>query len=114
MPYSLFHIIHLISVFLLTGVVFAAFAAPVPELRRHYLVISGITSLIALLTGFGLLGILKLGVPLWAVAKVFCWLLLSVLGAMAFRIPERRPLWLGIAVAALVIAISMVSLKPGL
>ena len=112
MNYSLFHLIHLLAIFSLVAVAVYAFARPVPEVRKKALMWSGIASLVVFLSGFGLLGILKAGVPVWAVVKAACWLFLSVVVGLAFRKPEKsRDLLLasGLVVA---VALVMVVFKP--
>ena len=89
-----------------------AFAAPGAELRRPVLMWSGIVSLLVFLTGFGMLGVLKLGFPGWAIVKIFCWLTLSAAAGIAFRKREHTRQILGVTVAALVLAVVMVTLKP--
>ena len=112
MNYSINHIVHLFSVFILVGVAFAAFAAPNPERRKMYMSISGICSLIVLVTGFGMLGVLKLGVPLWAIVKVVCWIILSGVAGVAIKKKENIKAYIVVTLLALLTAITMVSLKP--
>ena len=85
MNYQLFSVLHVTSVILLSGVTFAAFAAPQSENRRSCLMMSGVLSLLVFLTGFGVMGMMGLGFPGWAIVKVVCWLALSGLTGMAFR-----------------------------
>ena len=56
MDNRLFLLLHVTSVILLSGVMFAAFAAPQSENRRPSLMMSGVLSLLVFLTGFGILG----------------------------------------------------------
>lgn len=112
MTYSIFHIVHLAALFSLVAVTAAAFSSPMAEKRKVCLMLSGIFSLLVLLTGFGLLGILKLGVPGWSLVKLLCWLVLPVLSGLVFRKPELvRSYWVVTAVSV-AIALTMVSLKP--
>ena len=86
MDNRLFLLLHVTSVILLSGVTFAAFAAPQSENRRPSLMMSGVLSLLVFLTGFGILG----GAPPgWAIVKVVCWLVLSGLTGMAVRMMIR-------------------------
>ena len=112
MNYQLFLLLHLISVLLLSGVTFAAFAAPHPDNRRHYLMVSGVLSLLVFLSGFGVMGMMELGFPGWALVKVVCWLALSGLVGMAFRMTGQIPMLRAVAVVAIVIAVAMVTYKP--
>ena len=113
MNYQLFHAIHIISVILLVAVAFAAFSAPISEKRKRYLSLSGIASLVALLAGFGLLGILKLGFPLWVWVKLLCWLILSAMPGLVYRLSERRQELILCSIGLVCLAVAMVSFKPG-
>jgi hypothetical protein len=112
MNYQLFLFLHVTSVLLLSGVTFAAFAAPDPESRRTYLMRSGTLSLLVFLTGFGAMGMMGLGFPGWAVVKVVCWLVLSALTGMAFRMSGQIPMLATVAVVAIAVAVAMVTYKP--
>lgn len=112
MNYQLFLLLHVTSVILLSGVTFAAFAAPQSENRRPSLMMSGVLSLVVFLTGFGAMGMMGLGFPAWAMVKVVCWLVLSGLAGMAFRMTGRIPMLRIVAVVVIVIAIAMVTYKP--
>ena len=112
MNHQLFLLLHLVSVLLLTGVVFAAFVSPDPEQSRRFLMRSGSLSLLVFLTGFGVMGMLGLGFPGWALVKVVCWLVLSALPGLAFRMTGQRKMLQIVAVVAIVIAVAMVTYKP--
>ena len=112
MRYQLFLVAHLVSVILSVGVTFAAFAAPRPENRRRDLMWSGIWSLVIFVSGFGLLGILRLGFPGWVIVKLVCWLVLSALAGMAFRRPEQVRTWVVVSVVVVVVAVGMVVVRP--
>ncbi|MEE2636967.1 MAG: hypothetical protein VYE68_07010 [Acidobacteriota bacterium] len=112
MSYQIFLLIHLVSVILLAGVTFAAFAAPEPENRRPTLMVSGVLSLLVFISGFGVMGMMGLGFPGWAMAKVVCWLALSGLTGMAFRMTAHIPMLRVAAVAVIVLAVVMVTYKP--
>lgn len=73
---------------------------------------SGILAVLVFLSGFGLLGILRLGVPGWAIAKLACWLALAMVPGLAFRRPGQMATWTAVTIAAVVIAVGMVTLKP--
>ena len=112
MSYQTFLTLHLIAVLLMTGVTFAAFAAPHPDNRQRMLMASGSLSLLVFLTGFGVMGVMGLGFPGWAVVKVVCWLALSGLTGMAFRMPDRASTLQAVAAAAIVVAVLMVVYRP--
>ena len=112
MNYQLFQFLHVTSVLLLSGVTFAAFAAPHSDNRRTYLMMSGVLSLLVFLTGFGTMGMLGLGFPGWAMVKVVCWLALSGLTGMAFRMTGQIRMLATVAVVAIAVAVAMVTYKP--
>ena len=111
MHYNTLHIVHLLFLFLLVGTTFAAFAAPVQEKRRKILMLSGIYSLVVLISGIGLLGALKVGFPGWIHAKLVCWFILSALAGLAFRMPNKTKLLSLIAVLVVLVAIVMVEFR---
>ncbi len=106
-----YSILHVISVLVLTGYTFYAFAAP-PESKKKVMIITGVASLLALVGGFGLQAKLQVGWPGWFVVKMLCWLGLSALAGMGYR---RRAEAGKLAIAAIVIvvvAVVVVYLKP--
>ena len=112
MNYQFFQLLHLISVLLLAGVTFAAFAAPHADNRRTFLMMSGVLSLLVFLSGFGTMGMMGLGFPGWAMVKVVCWLALSGLTGMAFRMTGQIRMLATVAVVVMLIAVAMVTYKP--
>ncbi len=106
-----FHILHVFSLFMLFGVCAAAAASPVAGNRKKFLMWSGIASLMVFISGFGLAGILKIGFPLWIWVKIFCWLGLSVLVGLFFRMPEKSKTLICIAILIVLIAVSTVYLR---
>ena len=105
-------VVHVFSVFLLVGVTFAAFAAPQPENRRRALMWSGLCSLFVVISGFAQLGIMGAGFPGWAIVKLLCWLVLSVVAGIAFRKPHQIKAWLVASLVAILVAVGMVTFKP--
>ena len=112
MNYQVFVVLHLVSVILMSGVTFAAFAAPAQENRRTFLMISGILSLLVFISGFGVMGMMGLGFPGWAMVKLVCWLVLSGLTGMAFRMTDKVPMLSTLAGVIIAIAVVMVVYKP--
>jgi len=110
MSYEIFHIAHLISLFLFVGVGIAALIAP--ENRKRLMMLSGIFSLLAVLTGFGLAGMMKVGFPYWVNVKILCWVILSLLPALAIRKPEKMPYWWATTIIVILTATAMVTMKP--
>ena len=62
---TFYHVLHVVSVLVLTGYTFYAFAAPA-ESRKKVMIITGISSLLVLIGGFGLQAKLAVGWPGWA------------------------------------------------
>lgn len=112
MSISLYQFVHIFSVILLAGITFAALAAPKPERRRFMLMSSGIVSVVALVSGFGLLGLGRFGFPGWVVVKLACWLALAALTGLAFRRPGQGQTLTAISVVAVLLAVWMVVMKP--
>lgn len=112
MSYTWYHLLHMITAFLFVATTFAAIANPDPARRKCAMRNSGILALLVLVTGFGLLGMMKLGMPLWAIIKTVCWLLLSIITALVFRKPERAKVLGMLATIVVIAALTMVALKP--
>jgi hypothetical protein len=109
---QIFVLLHLTSVILLSGVTFAAFADPHPDKRRNFLMLSGTLSLLAVMSGFGLAGMMRIGFPGWVMVKVVCWLVLSGLTGMAFRMTGQSRMLAMVAVGVILLAVIMVTYKP--
>jgi hypothetical protein len=106
-----YYILHVISLLVLTGYTFYAFAAP-PETKKKVMAITGSAALLAIIAGFGLQAKLQVGFPGWLIVKIVCWFGLSGLAGMGYR---KRGIVGGLAVVACVlvaIAVTMVYLKP--
>jgi hypothetical protein len=87
---QVYYVLHVVSVLLLTGFTFQAFAHPVPERRSKILKLTGILGVIVLVAGFGLIA--KLGhsyTEPWIIMKFVAWLGMSATAGMAFRKPEK-------------------------
>ena len=108
----LFQILHVLGAIVLVAMTFAAFAHPVEEQRRKVLSASGVASLITVIAGFGLAGLFKYGFPVWIIIKIVCWLGLSGIAGMVYRKPEKVPLFAGITVALVIVALTMVYFRP--
>jgi len=108
---TVYPILHVSSLLVLFGYTFYAFAAPA-ESRKRVLMITGIASLIMLVSGFGLLSKLHLGFPGWVIVKLVCWLGLSAVGGMAFKRREQAGAIMTVVLALAITAVVMVYLKP--
>lgn len=101
----IYQIIHLVSLFVLFGYTFYSFAAPA-ETRKRVLMITGIASVLVLVSGFGLLSKLYNNqfAP-WVIVKMVAWLGLSALSGLGYR---RRGAARVFAVIAVVLALAAV------
>ena len=106
-----YYILHVVSVLVLTGYTFYAFAAPA-ETRKRVLMWSGIASVLALVAGFGLQAKLGYGFPGWLIVKIVCWLGLSALAGMGYRRRESAGALMLVAIGFVLIAVVMVYTKP--
>ena len=108
-----YKILHVFSLLVLTAWTFAAFANPAPETRRQTLIVTGIASLLMLISGFGMVAKLYGGhLACWMIVKIVCWLLFSVLAGVAYRRPHLRGKFALIGFSALLIALVMVYMRP--
>ena len=110
---SFYHLLHLFSLFVLTAHTYMAFANPAPENRKRTLMITGIASLLVLVSGFGLMAKLYDNhLAGWMVVKLVCWLGFSALSGIVYRKSHLRGLLSFLGLALLLIALVMVYLKP--
>lgn len=111
MPYSNYLFLHLVSlsVFLisLTSILILEKKSKIANISF------GASSLFVLIAGFGLLA--KTGystTSFWVLVKLAIWLLLSILTPVINkRLPEKKPLFLKISIALIIIAIYFVVFK---
>ncbi len=108
---TFYHILHLVSLFVLAGYTFYAFAAP-PETRKRVMMITGIASLLVLVGGFGLQAKLAVGWPGWLIVKLVCWLGLSALAGFGYRRRGAAGTLAVVAIVLVLIAIVMVYTRP--
>lgn len=109
---TFYYILHVFSVIVLSAYTFQAFVAPA-EQRKKLLAFTGIASLVALISAFGLLH--KLGHPMtatWVYLKFAAWLGLSALAGVGFRRRGAVGLLTVIALALVVLALYAVYVRP--
>ena len=108
-----YKLLHLFSLLVLTAWTFAAFSNPDPANRRQTVIVTGIASLLMLISGFGLMAKLYAGhLSGWMVVKLVCWLGFSALAGIAYRRPHLRGLLSFIGFTLLLVALVMVLFKP--
>ena len=108
---AFYSILHLVSLLVLTGYTFYAFAAP-PDTKKRVMIVTGVASLLALVAGFGLQAKLQIGFPGWLIVKLVCWLGLSALAGFGYR---RRGAAGGLAIVVILlatVAVVMVYTRP--
>jgi hypothetical protein len=109
---TVYHILHLVSLFVLFGYTFYAFAAPA-EMRKKVLIITGIASLLVLFSGFGLMAKLYNNqFAAWMIVKLIAWLGLSALSGLGFRRRGSVGIFAAVAIALTVAAVVAVYVKP--
>jgi len=111
MTLTTYLVLHLSSIIVLLGYTFYAFAAPA-ETRRRVLMVTGVAALLVLVTGVGMLHRLHLGMPVWAIVKLVCWLGLSMIGGIAFRRRAQADTFMMIALVLAITAVAMVYIRP--
>ncbi len=104
-----YYLLHLFSLFVLTAHTFMAFGNPDPANRKQTMIITGIATLLVLVSGFGLLAKLHPGqFPGWVIVKLVCWLGLSALAGIVYRRPHLRGLLATVALGLILVALFMV------
>ena len=107
------HFLHVLAAIVLAGFTHQALAASVPENRKRVMIWTGLASLVMLLTGIrmwqALYSFSALG---WIIVKLVCWLGLSALSGLAFRLQGQTGLLAKIALALVAVAVAMVYFKP--
>lgn len=104
-----YYLLHVFALFVLSAQTFMAFANPAPENRKRTMIITGIASLLVLVSGFGLLAKLHANqISGWVIVKIVCWLGLSALAGIAYRRPALRGILAMVAMALTLIALTMV------
>lgn len=104
-----YYLLHLFSLFVLTAHTFMAFANPDPANRKQTMIITGIATLLVLVSGFGLLAKLHANqFSTWVIVKLVCWLGLSALAGIAYRRPHLRSVLAAIALGLILVALFMV------
>lgn len=107
-----YQIIHVVSLLVLTGYTFYAFAAPA-ETRKKVLMVTGIASLLMLISGFGLISKLySNNFAGWMIVKIVCWLGLSALAGVGYRRRQKAKVFASVALALVFVAVYMVYTKP--
>ncbi len=107
----IYSVIHVFSLLVLTGYTFYAFAAPA-EARKKVMIVTGIASLLMLISGFGLLAkVYQNQFAPWVIVKMVCWLGLSALAGIGFRKREKASMFMAVILALVFVALVSVYTK---
>ena len=108
---AFYHILHLLSLIVLTGGTFYGFAGA-PSTKKTVMIATGVASLLMLVSGIGLLHKLQYGFPGWAIVKIVCWLGLAGLAGIGYRKRNAAVLFMSIISALVFVALVMVYMRP--
>ena len=108
---AFYHILHLLSLVVLTGGTFYGFAGSAGT-KKNVMIATGIASVLMLVSGIGLLHKLAYGFPGWAIVKIVCWLGLSALAGIGYRKRDKTALFLSIILALVFVSLVMVYNRP--
>lgn len=107
-----YYLIHLISLFVLFGYTFYAFAAPA-ETRKKVLIITGIASVLVFISGFGLVAKLYQNqFQGWMFVKMGAWLGLAALAGFGYRRRGAAGMLAMVAIILAAVAVYMVYARP--
>jgi uncharacterized membrane protein SirB2 len=108
-----YHLLHLFSLFVLTAHTFMAFGNPDPVNRKRTMMITGIASLFVLISGFGMLTLLKIPFSTgWVIVKLVCWLGVSSVAGIVYRRAQLRETLSLVTLLLILIAVYMVYFRP--
>jgi uncharacterized membrane protein SirB2 len=108
-----YQILHVVSVLLLFGLTFSAFANPQPSRKRMLLIGQGIAALVALISAFGLIAKIHANqFQGWMFVKLGVWLVVAALGGIVFRRPQKAGLFAWITAVLGAVAVYMVYARP--
>ena len=105
---------HVLSMVLMSGFIFQAFANPDPKNKKRTMMVVGILGILMLTGGMGMVAVMKAGFPWWVIVKLICWLGLIVIAGQAYRKPEKIPMFTTVAILLIAIAITSVYFKNGI
>ncbi len=108
-----YKLLHIFALIVLTAHTFMAFAQPDPVNRRRTMMVTGIASLLILITGFGMLGMEKIPFSSgWVIVKLICWLGLGSMAGIIYRKTHLRGLLSLITLSLILVALVMVLFRP--
>lgn len=108
---NLLHVLHVGSIVTLLAFIFYGFAGA-PESKKMVMIVTGIATIVAVLTGIRMWQGMYAWHGGWVIVKLVCWLALSALAGIGYRKRQSAGLWMTIVLAIAVIALVMVYFKP--
>jgi hypothetical protein len=109
---NLLHVLHIASVVVVIAFTFYAFAAA-PETKKSVMIITGIATVLALLTGIRMWqGMFNFSLLGWVLVKIVCWIGLSALTGVAYRRRDKTGALMTVVLLLAVVALVMVYWKP--
>ncbi len=103
-----YYILHVASLLALTAGVFYGFAGA-PGTRKTVMIVTGIASILMLVSGFGLLAKIHANqFSTWVIVKLVVWLALSALAGIGYRKRDQAGLFMGIVGLLLFVGLLMV------
>lgn len=110
--FNALHVVHVSGVLILLSFTFLAFAAS-PESKRRVLTIAGLGSLLVLITGLRMWQAqFNFVVAGWILVKILCWLGVSALSGLGYRLREKAGLFALLALVLAIAAVAMAYVKP--
>ena len=110
---TFYKLLHIFALIVQTAHTFMAFANPEAANRARTLIVTGIASLLMLITGFGMLAIEKIPFSSgWVIVKFVCWLGLGSLAGVVYRKAHLRGLLSFISLTLILVALVMVLFRP--
>ncbi len=105
---TVYQVLHQISILALTGGIFYGFAGA-PGTRKRVMMITGIASLLILISGFGLLSKLHGNeFSTWVIVKLVAWLGLSAMAGIGYRKRDQATMFMSVIGLLLFTALMMV------
>lgn len=109
----LYKLLHVFALIVQTAHTFMAFANPDPANRMRTLMVTGIASMLMLVSGFGLLTISKIPFSSgWVIVKLVCWLILGSMAGIVYRKAHLRGQLSLAALTLILVALVMVFFRP--
>ena len=108
-----YKLLHVFALIVQTAHTFMAFANPIPANRMRTLMVTGIASLLMLISGFGMLALQKIPFSAgWVIVKMICWLAFGGLAGVVYRKEHLRGVLSLVTFGLILTALIMVFFRP--